>query len=436
MLLLLALLTAAPAIAQETPADTLEVLPPDHPLRPQPPPGVGPGPLGFLARILFAPFRMADEALKGTTIVIEEEAGGFAAGLSDRPELPGEASHLSMSFGSIGTRSGFVGGGMAYDLFPEDRGPTMGVSAAVTNRLYQEYTAWVGWNDPDVAPWLRVTGYYDVDHMDEFWGIGPDSNEDDESGFSWERWGGVAAVGVPEGRIVSGEIHAAYERSFFYETYDDSALNTIEEFIQVPGVDLPQQELWSPGGTVRLDLRNSAGHPTRGLMIEGSGAIWRAVDDEQPFDWTEYGGQIQAHLPLGSDWHVISLGAGFEAVEPEDEESVIPFGYLPTLGGSTRLRGYPSWRWRDQAVGWATAEYRYRIWEEHTWRATPGVLEAAIFADAGDLASEVGDLDTEDLKTSYGLEVRMFLKDRGLFRLGIGYSEEGTRVNLSTGGLW
>lgn len=431
-------MTAAPAIAQETTArgDTLEVLPPDHPLRPQAPPGVGPGPLSFIGRILFAPFRMADEALKGTTVVIEEEAGGFSAGLSDRPELPGSAKHFSQSFGSIGSRSGFLGLGFSYDLFPEDLGPTAGISAAVTNRLYQEYSAWLGWNDPDAAPWLRVTGYYDVDHMDQFWGLGPDSDEDDEFGFSWERWGGVAAVGLPQGWLVNGELHAAYERSFLYDTYDDNSPNAIVEFVDVPGVALPQQELWSPGGTIRLDLRNSPGHPTRGLMIEGSGAIWRSVDDELPFDWNEYGGRIQAHLPLGSDWNVISVGGGFEAVEPENDESVIPFAYMPTLGGTTRLRGYPSWRWRDQAVGWATAEYRYRIWEEHTWQATPGVLEAALFAEAGDVAEEVGDLDTGDLKTSYGIEVRMFLKDRGLFRAGLGYSDEGLRFNFGTGGYW
>jgi hypothetical protein len=171
-------------------------------------------------------------------------------------------------------------------------------------------------------------------------------------------------------------------------------------------------------------------------MLEGSGSIWRSMDDELPFDWTEYGAQVQGHLPLGSDWHIISVGGGFETVEPEDDDSVIPFGYLPHLGGSRILRGYPSWRWTDQAVGWATAEYRYRIWEEHTWQATPGVLEAALFADVGDVAPEVGDLDTEDLKKSYGLEVRMFLKDDALFRLGVAYSDEGTRVNLSTGGFW
>ncbi|HYO45782.1 MAG TPA: BamA/TamA family outer membrane protein [Gemmatimonadota bacterium] len=438
MLLLLALLTAAPVLAQETPArgDTLEVLPPDHPLRPQPPPGVGPGPLAFLGRILFAPLRMGDVALKGTTVVIEEESGGFAAGLSDRPEAPGDVSHLGFRFGSIGTRSGFVGAGVTYDLFPGESGPALGFSAAVTNRLYQEYSAFAGWNDPDVAPWLRVTGYYDIDHMNEFWGVGPDTDKDDESGFSWERWGAVAAVGIPRGGIFNGEIHAAYERSFFYETYDDGQVNTVDEFVGLSGVDLPQQELWSPGATVRLDLRNSAGHPTRGVMLEGSGSVWRSLDDELPFDWTQYGGRVQAHLPLGSDWHVISLGGGFEAVEPENEDSVIPFGYLPDLGGSSRLRGYPSWRWTDQAVGWATVEYRYRIWEEHTWKATPGALEAAIFADAGDVAPEVGDLDTKDLKTSYGLEVRMFLKDSPLFRLGVAYSDEGTRFNLSTGGYW
>ena len=94
MLLLLALLTAAPALAQEPAAgDTLEVLPDDHPLRPQPPPGVGPGPLAFLGRILFAPFRMADVALKGTTVVIEEEAGGFAAAVYARPDAQNDARH-------------------------------------------------------------------------------------------------------------------------------------------------------------------------------------------------------------------------------------------------------------------------------------------------------------------------------------------------------
>ena len=30
----------------------------------------------------------------------------------------------------------------------------------------------------------------------------------------------------------------------------------------------------------------------------------------------------------------------------------------------------------------------------------------------------------------------MFLKDNALFRLGVAYSDEGTRLNLSTGGFW
>lgn len=437
MPLLLALSIAAPAFAQDAPGDTLLVLPDDHPSRPQPPPGVGPGAGAAIARVLFAPFLMADVALKGTTVVIEEEAGGFAAGLSDRPEVPADASHMAIAAGSIGTRSGFLGGRVTLDAFPEPVGPTLGVSIAATNRLYQEYSAFAGWNDPDVAPWFRVTGYYDVDHMDEFWGFGPETDEeDDDSGFSWERWGGVAALGLPEGWIVNGEIHAAYERSFFYETYDDNHVNSIEVHVAEPGVDLPQQELWSPGGSIRLDLRNSHGLPTRGLMIEGQGAIWRSLDDELPFDWTHYGAGAQAHLPLGSDWHVLSIGGSFEVVEPEDDDSVIPFGYVPTLGGSGRLRGYPSWRWRDEAIAWATAEYRYRIWEEHTWRATPGVIEAALFAEAADMGDELGDIDAEDLKPSYGLEFRMFLKDEPIFRAGVAFSDEGYRFNVTTGSYW
>lgn len=435
--MLLALTIAAPALAQDAPRDTLLVLPDDHPSRPQPPPGVGPGAGSAIAKTLFWPFLMADEALLGTTIVIEEEAGGFAAGLSDRPEVPGEEKHLRPRFGSIGTRSGVVGVGFTYEVFPPDLGPKLGFSGHITNRYVQEYTAFAGWNDPDVAPWLRVTGYYDVDHMDQFWGLGPDTDlDDDESGFSWERWGGVAAVGIPEGWVVNGEIHALYERSFVYETYETNQRNATDVFVAVPGVDLPQAELWSPGGTIRLDLRNSPGHPTRGLLVEGFGGIWRSLDDELPFDWTEYGGEIQAHLPLGSDWHVISLGGELDVVEPDDDDSVIPFVYLPTIGGSSRGRGFKSWRWRDEAVASAVAEYRYRIWEEHTWRSAPGVLEAALFVEAGDLADEIGDLDTEDLKWSYGFEIRMFLRQRPVFSAGIGFSDETTSLNVSTGGFW
>ena len=75
--------------------------------------------------------------------------------------------------------------------------------------LALEYIAQGDWNDPDVLPWIRFTGFYDVDHMNEFWGIGPDTDEEeDESGFSWERWGGVAAAGLPEGWVLSGDVHA------------------------------------------------------------------------------------------------------------------------------------------------------------------------------------------------------------------------------------
>ena len=59
-----------------------------------------------------------------------------------------------------------------------------------------------------------------------------------------------------------------------------------------------------------------------------------------------------------------------------------------------------------------------------------------IFADSGDVSSEIGDLDTEDLKTSYGIEILMFLKDKALFRMGFGYGDEGFRFNLSTNGYW
>lgn len=440
LLCVVATVAAAGAARAQDPAprDTVEVLPPDHPLRPQPPPrpdiGVGEHIGHGIARVLRLPFEYVGTALEGTLIPIEESRGGFAAGLSATTAGPTKRGHISYTGGSLGTRSGILGGGIKVRVLPDPVGPQLGFSAAVTNRGYQEYTAWVGWNDAEEHPYARVTGYYDLDSMDEFWGLGPDSDPDNEVSFSWEKYGGVAAIGIPEGRIVWGSAYVSYERTSVFRGREVNVTDLVDAFPDLVFSDL---ELWGPGATLALDLRDDPGYPKKGVLLQGTGELWRSINSDD-VEWFRYAAEAAAHIPLGSDWHILSAKAGFDAVEPEGSSDFIPFAYLPTIGGSQTLRGFASWRWRDRAVAYGTAELRWRIWLEHTPDPeSAGALEVAIFYDVGQVAPRLEDIEFDkDRKTAYGLLARFYLLAEHVMTFGVGRSEEEMRFVFTLNNSW
>ena len=425
---------AAPAAAQDTPeaADTTgQVLPADHPLRPARPPGVPEKETrNPIATVLFAPFRLVDRLFYRYAANLEEECGSFARGITGDQALAGcQPDHVTYTLGSLGSKSGIWG--LGVHVHRDNWSPTglkAGLGAAATWRAYQEYTAYLGWNDPDVRPYLRLTGFYDRDTRDQFWGLGPDTPEGAETDYSQEQFGARAVAGLPPMRWGWGEVGARYEKSFVFEGWNDEQVDTVEEFPDIAGVDT-QAELWGPFASVVLNLTDSPGYPTAGIRLKGRGALYRSVDD-QDFNWFTYGGEAQGHLPLGSEWHILSARVGFDTAEPEDDEDEIPFNYLPYLGGSERLRGHETWRFMDRTAGYGTVEYRYRVWQENTRDLEKaGAFETALFYDFGGVGDELDDIDLGD-EYSYGLEIRVYIQDKHVVRAGIAQSDETTRLNL------
>jgi len=428
-------LAAVPLAAQEP-----EVLPADHPDRPRPPEayeGVG------APRAIWWPVRTFWQAVEGTLIHFEtgQDGGRLAGGLSAAATTTERPERLSLRGGGIGTRSGFLGGGLTYHAFPAKTGPQAGVRLAATNRAYALAEVFVGLNRREERPYVELKAFYDNDTMDQFWGIGPDSDEDDESDFGWERWGGRAAAGVPPrhalGGILWGEVHTGWERSFIHDGADPKNVDAIERF---PEIRDDQREFWNGGGFAGIDLRDSPGHPLKGFLVRGEAAYWDATDggDES---WTQLGGEAQAHVPLGSEWYVLSARATVSKIDPgsgtRDDE--IPFQYLPALGGSNVLRGYESWRWRDLAAAYASVELRYRVWQEHLppdRLDRAGVAEASLFFDVGDVADDLDGDITDDLEVSYGFMLRMYLLNAHVLGLGVAHGEEGPRFLVTTDDPW
>ncbi len=70
---------------------------------------------------------------------------------------------------------------------------------------------------------------------------------------------------------------------------------------------------------------------------------------------------------------------------------------LPALGGGSSLRGFSSWRFRDQNSLLLQAEWRIMV---------NRYLDMAFFYDAGKVAARTPDLDFDGLKDDYGIGLR------------------------------
>jgi surface antigen Omp85-like protein len=171
-----------------------------------------------------------------------------------------------------------------------------------------------------------------------------------------------------------------------------------------------------------LDGRDQPGNPHAGAMLALSASRFDDRDsDAYAFD--RLGADGRVFVPLGSVQRVLALRVFLSADRPA-EGSRVPFFLQETLGGSHTLRGYRSFRFRGEKLLLVQAEYR--------WEAAPAV-ELAAFADGGRVASHLADWSLRDLRTSYGLGLRIKSHDRVILRLDAGRSSEETRLLLRVG---
>jgi hypothetical protein len=112
----------------------------------------------------------------------------------------------------------------------------------------------------------------------------------------------------------------------------------------------------------------------------------------------------------------------------------LPFYDLPSLGGSSSLRGYIAIRFTDDSAWHAVAEYRFWV-VPRGFRLTRAIrierVGLALFGELGTGAPSLGDLPDARIHASYG-GARISL-ERGLFRVDLGFSDEGTNLSVAFG---
>ena len=169
---------------------------------------------------------------------------------------------------------------------------------------------------------------------------------------------------------------------------------------------------------------------------------------ESPNDWTFIEFEASKYFSLGeSNWarqRIVALNF-WTGDTPTWKEETLPDGRIDvtnrppfyegaTLGGFYRMRGYPTDRFNDRSVIYATAEYRYTL----NWNPIPSVswlgflqsdwIQLVPFIEGGRVANEytVSTL-LKDWKVDVGLGFR-FLFAGSVVRLDLAVSDESTGI--------
>jgi hypothetical protein len=320
--------------------------------------------------------------------------GGFAAGL-------GYAHHLS-SYSILDVRG-------SYSLKSYKR-----VEAEfVAPRLFQrrgELTLLGGWRE------ATQVGFY---------GVGTNTSKDDRLNYAFRQPHGSATLTLwPTRRWLM--LRGGLEMSQWSLRSGEGTFPSVDSVYTpstLAGLGTKTTYVHSQG-TVGFDWRTSPGYARRGGFYGVTFHDYNDRDNEFGFQQLNY--EVIQHFPILREAWVISLHGLVQTAFDKDGQQ-IPFFLLPSVGGGHTLRGFSSFRFRDQNSLMVQAEWRIMV---------NRYLDTAVFYDAGKVTSRRSDLDFDGLKSDYGFGVRLHSPVSTPLRIEVARSSEGTSLVFAASAMF
>lgn len=332
------------------------------------------------------------------------------------------------------TRDG-VGGGLLYShssLF--GAGERLQVYGLIkTNR---DRTLSAGYSEKLPALDGRRLGLdleYEVNHNERYFGVGPDTPEQD-----------LRALEVRDAEATL-KLEVGGPNTFFRTGFgSETTLSYRRERLE-PGRDPGVKPLGQPGDSVApppafgesvdygnaslhlsYDQRDITGRTHRGFLGQ---LVFGASTDVNGKNLNAGKASLgfSYFLPLAPRHRVLVLYVGGAATTPLGEDAEIPLDSLVSLGRSSGLRGYTERRFRDKSGWWSSLEYRYPVYD---FQDTGTGLSAALFIDAGSVAPSPRDFFESRVHYAPGVGIRAEFP--GIFVLTghVAFSPEGVEASL------
>jgi hypothetical protein len=254
-----------------------------------------------------------------------------------------------------------------------------------------------------------------------FYGVGNDASADDRVHYGLrvlEAGGSAAFRPVRWFRVGGGIAMKKLE--------DRAGVGSRPSIEQHPGPAAPglftEARYRQATGFTAIDWRESSGYSRRGGLY--SLALHDFSDRDRPLSFRRVDAEVQQLLPILKEHWVLAF-RGLVQTTDVDDDDVVPYYLLPSLGGARRHRGYADFRFQDRHMLLVSGEYRW---------LPSRVLDMALFVDAGKVAHDRRDLDFSGLKTAYGIGLRIHGPTFTPLRLDVARGKEGFRVHI-TGGV-
>ena len=173
------------------------------------------------------------------------------------------------------------------------------------------------------------------------------------------------------------------------------------------------------------DTRLSPDYTRGGHWFDGELHAYQDLRGDQD-SFGRFEGNAEQFIPTHGGKGVIGL-YGRTWLSLADATTTVPFYLMPTLGGGTVLRAYPSYRFRDRHALLLATDYR---WAVHK------LADVALTYEAGKVANRMGDLGLDNMAHSIAIGIRGHTDKAGLFRADLAYGREGIgfRIGFSAGG--
>jgi hypothetical protein len=324
--------------------------------------------------------------------------------------------------GNMITGSGWISAGPGYRHHLFNDRAIINVSSAVSWKFYK--MAQARFELPRLANDRLTVGsqviYQDMLQVNYF-GLGNNSLQSNRSGYRLDETDvlGYATVRTTPWLSVSGRFGWIHQAELSTMTgWSVPYPNTLAVFSDATAPGLTQQPAFLHGDvSVAADTRDYPGHPTRGGLYRVTAASY-ADRNYGKYSFRRYEAEAAQFVPLVEDKWTLAFHA-YEVFSDTSAGNTVPFYLMPSLGGKNTLRGYYDYRFHDRDMQVFNAESRWGLFTH---------VDAAVFVDAGKVASVASDLDFRHMRTSYGAGLRLHNRTSTVGRLDIGHSTEGWRV--------
>lgn len=170
--------------------------------------------------------------------------------------------------------------------------------------------------------------------------------------------------------------------------------------------------------SITADTRDSRSHPRSGGLYRA--AMTRFSDrDGGNFSFRRFDAEAAQFTTIPAAR--LTLAAhGWLVASATDAGHDIPFYLLPSLGGNNTMRAYANFRFHDRNFAVINLEMRLALLTH---------MDAVWFADAGNVAARVGDLNLN--RRSFGVGLRLHSIRATFARLDVAHGSEGWRLTFS-----